>query len=43
MRAPRCPQGFPRWFGLTYRKDKPTTMAAIRSIDGGFYPENLRK
>lgn len=31
-----------RWFGVTYREDKPTTIAEIRKlIDAGVYPENL--
>lgn len=33
-----------RWFGVTYREDKPTTVAAIRGlVDGGAYPRNLWK
>lgn len=33
-----------RWFGVTYREDKPATVAAIRKlIDDGVYPSNLWK
>ena len=33
-----------RWFGVTYREDKPSTVAAIRKlIDDGVYPSNLWK
>ena len=33
-----------RWFGVTYREDKPTTVAEIRKlIDAGLYPDNLWK
>ena len=31
-----------RWFGVTYREDKPVVTAAIRAlVDAGEYPENL--
>lgn len=31
-----------RWFGVTYREDKPATIAAIRAlVADGEYPENL--
>ena len=33
-----------RWFGVTYREDRPTTVAEIRRlIDAGVYPEKLWK
>lgn len=33
-----------RWFGVTYREDKPSTMAEIRKlVDAGVYPMNLWK
>lgn len=33
-----------RWFGVTYREDRPGTVAAIRKlVDEGVYPENLWK
>lgn len=31
-----------RWFGVTYREDRPATVAEIRKlVDAGIYPENL--
>lgn len=31
-----------KWYGVTYKEDKPTVVAAIREkIAGGLYPENL--
>lgn len=31
-----------KWFGVTYKEDKPTVVAAIRNlIEDGVYPENL--
>ncbi len=31
-----------KWYGVTYREDKPRVMAAIRALkDQGLYPENL--
>ena len=31
-----------KWFGVTYKEDKPTVVAAIRKlIDDGVYPEKL--
>ena len=31
-----------KWFGVTYKEDKPTVVAAIRKlIDEGVYPEKL--
>ncbi len=33
-----------RWFGVTYREDRPATVAEIRKlVDAGVYPENLWK
>ncbi|MBQ7136930.1 MAG: nucleotidyltransferase [Bacilli bacterium] len=33
-----------KWFGVTYKEDKPTVVNAIRNmIDSGEYPENLWK
>ena len=33
-----------RWFGVTYREDKPTTVAEIHKlVDAGLYPTNLWK
>ncbi len=33
-----------RWFGVTYREDRPQTVAEIRKlVDAGVYPENLWK
>jgi len=33
-----------KWFGVTYKEDKPSVVAAIRNmIDNGEYPENLWK
>ena len=32
-----------RWFGVTYREDKPAVQAALRALhDGGVYPKSLR-
>ena len=32
------------WFGVTYREDRPTTVASIRKlIDAGVYPASLWK
>ena len=31
-----------RWYGVTYREDKPQVMAAIRALkEQGLYPEKL--
>lgn len=31
-----------KWYGVTYKEDKPTVMAAIRRLkDSGVYPQNL--
>ena len=31
-----------RWFGVTYKEDKPAVVAAIRKlVDEGVYPEKL--
>ena len=31
-----------KWFGVTYKEDKPSVVAAIRRlIDAGVYPEKL--
>ena len=31
-----------RWYGVTYREDKPVVMAAIQKLkDDGLYPEKL--
>ena len=31
-----------KWFGVTYKEDKPTVVAAIRKlVDDGVYPEKL--
>jgi len=31
-----------KWFGVTYKEDKPTVVAAIRKlIDDGVYPDKL--
>ena len=31
-----------KWFGVTYKEDKPSVVAAIRSlVDAGVYPEKL--
>ncbi len=33
-----------RWFGVTYREDRPTTVAEIKKlVDAGVYPSNLWK
>ena len=33
-----------RWYGVTYREDKPNVVAALQSLkDKGFYPEKLWK
>ena len=31
-----------KWFGVTYREDKPSVVAALREkTEQGLYPENL--
>ena len=38
----KCSQRADKWYGVTYKEDKPVVVAAMKKLkEDGFYPDNL--